>query len=422
MAKKKPEKPRRVPTRRQISHYEHQKKRQRIIRNAGLFVIASVILILGAGWFFGDYQPRQETAIKVNGTEFSMQHYVDVLKLQSQGQSPEYVQAVADITVTNIEQNEILRQGALDLGVTVSDEEIKEELEERELPDSAASKDFVRGQLLMTKLLDTHFDEQVPVNAEQVHIMAMLLESEAQAEEVRAGLGNSGNFTEMAREYSADYLSRLNGRDYGWHTRSISSEFLPEPVVDYAFDAPVNTLSHPLYDEEGEKNLGYWLAKVLDRNEEEEEAHVLLMLLGSEEEALTAVDRLKGGEDFAAVAADLSQLKGAEENKGEYLLAPGMKTAALDEFIFDPAVPVQTLSDPIRDEETTTRGGYWLVKAAGREEDRPIAEADRDVLKAKAFEEWFASLWEDPGNEIDHGYLDEGNHKAWAVEQAVKGL
>ncbi len=422
MAKKKVEKPRHIPTRRQISHYQQQEKRQRIIRNAGLFVIASVILLLIAGWFVGDYQPRQETAIKVNGTEFNMQYYVDMLKLQGRGQSPDYVQSVADITVTNIEQNEILRQGAMDLGITISDEEIKEELEERELPDNAASKDFVRGQLLMTELLDTHFDEQVPVNAEQVHIMAMLLESETQAEEIRAGLGNSGNFTELARELSVGYLSRLNGGDYGWHTRSISGEFLPEPVVDYAFEAPVNTLSHPIQDEEVEKNLGYWLARVLDRNEEEEEAHVLLMLLGSEEEALTAVDRLKGGEDFAAVAADLSQLKGAEENKGEYLLAPGMKTAALDAFIFDPEVPLQALSEPIRDEETTTRGGYWLVKTAGREENRPIAEADRDVLKAKAFDEWFVSLWEDPDNEIDHSYLDEDNHKAWAVEQAIKGL
>ena len=154
-------------------------------------------------------------------------------------------------------------------------------------------------------------------------------------------------------------------------------------------------------------------------NVEEEEAHVLLRLLSSEEAALNAGDRLDAGGSFGDVAGDLSQMKGAEENKGEYMLTPGMMSPTLDEYIFDPAVPLQTVSEPIRDESVATKEGYWLLKITGIEMDRPIEDDDRSLLKAKAFEEWFSARWDDPDTQIDHSYLNEDN-KAWAIKQVGK--
>ena len=419
MAKKKPEKPQRVFTRHQTSHYQQQKKRQRIILSLGIIIITAVILIMGVGWFASEYQPMHEKAITVNDTEFNMQYYVDMLKLQGQDQPAEYIQYLADNTILTIEQNELIRQEALKLGISVSDDEIEAELKTHEPPFNDAHKDLVGGQLLVKRLLDGYFDNQVPTNAEQVYVMAMLLESEAQADEISARLENSDNFTDLAREFSLDYFSSLSGGDYGWHTKDILSGLLPDHIVDYAFAATAGALSRPIYDEETEKGLGYWLVKVLDTNVEEEEAHVLLMLLGSEEAALNASGRLNAGENFAAVAGDFTQLKGVEENKGEYLLAPGMRSPTLDEYIFDPAVPLQTLSEPIRDEGVVTKEGYWLVKITGREIDRPLEEDDRNLLKSKAFNEWFSALWDDPDNQINHSYLNEDN-KEWAIKQVVK--
>lgn len=419
MAKKKPEKPQRVFTRHQISHYQQQKKRQRIILSLGLIIITAVILIMGVGWFVSEYQPMHEKAITVNDTEFNMQYYVDLLKLQGKDQPAEYVQYLADNIILTIEQNELIRQEALKLGISISNDEIEAELKNHEPPFNDAHKDFLSGQLLIKKLLDGYFNNQVPTNAEQIYVMAMLLESEAQVEEIKARLANSDNFTDLAREKSLDYFSRLSGGDYGWHTKDILSGLLPGPIVDNAFAATAGILSRPIYDEETEKGLGYWLVKVLDTNVEEEEAHVLLMLLSSEEAALNASDRLNAGENFAAVAGDLTQLNGVEENKGEYLLTPGMMSPTLDEYIFDPTVPLQTVSEPIRDESVATQGGYWLLKITGREMDRPIEDDDRSLLKAKAFEEWFSARWDDPNNRIDHSYLNEDN-KAWAIKQVVK--
>ena len=419
MTKKKPEKPQRVFTRHQISHHQQQKKKQRIILSLGLIIITAVILIMGAGWFVSEYQPMHEKAITVNDTEFNMQYYVDMLKLQGKDQPAEYIPPLANNVILIIEQNELIRQEALKLGISISDDEIEAALKTHEPPYNDAHKDLLSGQLLAKRLLDGYFDNQVPTNAEQVYVMAMLLESEAQVDEISARLENSDNFTDLAGEKSLDYFSRLSGGDYGWHPKDILVGLLPGHIVDTAFAATAGVLSRPIYDAETEKGLGYWLVKVLDRNVEEEEVHVLLMLLGSEEEALSAGDRLNAGENFAAVAGDLTQLSGVEENKGEYLLTPGTWSPTLDEYIFDPAVPLQTLSEPIRDESVATKAGYWLVKITGREMDRPIEDDDRNLLKAKAFDEWFSARWDDPNNEIDHSYLNEDN-KAWAIKQMVK--
>jgi len=179
-------------------------------------------------------------------------------------------------------------------------------------------------------------------------------------------------------------------------------------------------LSQPVYDEEISKGVGYWLVKVLDRNEEEEETHVQLMLLGSEAEAQQVTGRLEAGEDFATLAKEFSQLAGVEENEGEYSLVPGMISPVMDEFVFDPETELETLSEPIRDETIATEGGYWLIEVVAEDEDRRIEVEDRDWLKAKALNEWVSSLWEDPENEVDDSYLDD-EKKAWAIEQAMRG-
>jgi hypothetical protein len=415
---KKAEKIQHTFTKRQLSHRQQQKRRQRIILSAGLIIITSVILIIGIGWFIGEYQPLHQKAISVNDTEFNMKYFINMLKLQGKDQPAENIRYLAENVIETIEQNELIRQGALGLGFNVSDDEIDEEMKSHDPPFNDAHRDLVRNQLLISKLVDGYFDQQVPEYAEQVHLMAMLLESEAQANEVRSRLENSDNFTELAGEFSLDYFSKFNRGDYGWHPEDILNELLPDHILDYISNAKVETLSRPIYDEETEKGVGYWLVKILDINEEEEEAHVNLMLLGSEKEAQSVIDKLNAGDDFADVAIDFSKLDGVEENEGEFLLSPGMTSSTVDEYVFAPEVALNTLSEPIRDETVATQGGYWLVKIAKREMDREIEDEDRDFLTIKALNEWVSSLWDNPANNIDHSYLDE-DKKTWAIEQAI---
>jgi len=419
LTKKKAEKPQREVTKRQLSHWQRQKRRQRIILGLGIFIIAAVFVIMGVGWYIGQYQPLHQTVIRVNDTKFNMKYYVEMLKLYEGDQPAQYMQYLADSAVKNIEQNELIRQGALKLGISVSDDAVTEELKSSDLPNSDVPRDLVRIQLLISKLQDEYFDQQVPVSAEQVHVMAMLLESEQQATEVKAKLDNDESFAELAEELSLDYLSKTNQGDLGWHPEDILNELLKPTIVEYAFSSEVGVLSQPIYDEELIKAVGYWLIMVLERNEDEEEAHVQAMLLGSEEEAQNVKARQEAGEDFATLAKELSQLDGVEENEGDLgMLTPGIVSPTFDEFVFNPELELEMLSEPIRDDAITTKGGYWLIKMVDKDENRPIDDNDRNLLKAKALDDWVSSLLDDPENEVDDSYLDN-EKKAWAIEQAM---
>ena len=416
--KKKAQKPQREFTRQQLSHWQQQKKRQRIIFTAGIIIIVVVIGIMGGGWYTSQYLPLRQTAIIVNGTEFSMKYYVDMIKVLGSNPSGQYLAYLADEVVTAIEQNELIRQEAQELGFSISKDEVTRELKNSDLPDSDVYRDLARIQLLTMILFDEYFDAQVPVSAEQVHLMAMLLESEAQANDIRARLENDESFAKLAREHSLDNFSRDSQGDFGWHPEIILKEELVAPVIEYAFNAEVGVLSPPIYDEAIEKEIGYWLVRVLDRNVEEDEAHIQIMLLSSEEEAQQTRDRLAAGEDYAALARELSQLKRVADNDGEFLVTPGMKSPVIDEFAFDLEIELETVSEPLRDEDALTKEGYWLVKVADKEADRPIEDGNRNWLKTKALTEWVEALWDDPSNEIDDSYLDS-EKKTWALEQAT---
>ena len=128
MAKKKVEKPKREVTKRQLSHWQQQKKRQRIILGLGIFVVVAVLVVTGVGWYISYYQPLHQTVIRVNKTEFNMDYYIKMLKLYGEGWPIYYMDTLADEVVAVIERNELIRKGALDLGIVVSNKEVDEKL------------------------------------------------------------------------------------------------------------------------------------------------------------------------------------------------------------------------------------------------------------------------------------------------------
>jgi len=421
LAKKgKTEKPKREYTKRQLSRWQQQKRRQRLILGVGVFIIVAALATVGVGWYIGQYQPLHQTVIRVNDTKFNMDYYVKMLKLYGGGQPSSYMYDLADEVVKLIERNELVRQGAMELGISISDEEVDKELKTSDPPISKDYRDVVRIEMLIAKLGDEYFEQMVPVVAEQSYLMAMLLESESQATEVTARLEGGEDFGELAGELSLESFSKGRSGELGWHPKEVLAK-LPVSSIpgEYAFSAEIGVLSQPIYDETVMKDVGYWLAEVLEREEEPQEAHVQAILLGSEEEAWQVRIRLEAGEDFATLAEELSQDDWSKEDGGDLdWLAPETMSPAFDEFVFNSELG--TLSEPIRDDMVVTTKGYWLLQVLGRENNMEISSDDRDLLKALALNEWVSSVWDDPENEIDDSYLDEGK-KAWAIERAKEG-
>ena len=416
--KKKIDKPRRELTRRQLSHWQQQKKRQRLIFISGISIVAAVVIIVTVGWYMSQYRPLHETVIKVNDTEFDMDYYIKALDHYGQG---EYMQTIADEAVKIIQRNELIKQQALELGISISKEEANDKLKENDLPRNDDQRNLISSSMMIEKLRDDYFDKQVPLAAEQRHIMAMFLEDEEQAKEVRARLENGESFTDLAGELSLDDYSQSKQGDLGWHPQGILPLTLGSSLLDeYAFNTEVGALSPPVYDEEYFKNIGYWLIKILETRPEEGEAHVQAMLLGTRIEAQEIKARLENGESFTDLAKELSQHMASKDNGGDLgWISPDETTHAFDEFTFNPDAEVETVSAPLLDDTAWTSGGYWLVKVTEADAQRTIEDTDRDLLKSKALNEWATGVWENHQDEIE-SFLDE-EKKQWAIEKASKG-
>ncbi len=408
--KKKIERPKHKPTKRQLSRWQKQKRRQRFIIGIGTSVIVVALGLVLAGvytqWYVPQVKPLKETVIEVNDTRFDMAYYIDALEYQLGGVPSQQIPYFLDVIVEGIQQNELIRQEALELGITVSDGEVNEEVKSRELPNNQAVRDVTRAQLLVQKLREGYFNEQIPVSTEQRHIMAMFLESESQANDVRARLIAGEDFSQLAGELSLDGYSREKNGDLGWRPEGIINGLLLTSVLEeYVFSYPVGEVVVPVYDVEKTKELGYWLIEVLERNEETGEAHVQAMMLASEEEAQMIISRLSEGEDFTTLAEEYSQLWSDEGGADLGWLAEGDASDVFDEFVFNSETELNMVSAPIRDENISTEGGYWLFKIPDGG-IREISDEDRDLMIEKAMQEWLESLFDDPENTVV-SYLDD---------------
>jgi parvulin-like peptidyl-prolyl isomerase len=416
LAKKKMEKPKRELTKRQ----QHERRR-RFIFSIGISIVVVVLAVLGVGlytqWYVPEYKQLGEVVIEVNDTQFDMAYYIKMLNIYAGGSSLQQMYNAADDVVKLIEQDELIRQEAMKLGISVSDDEVDEALEGYDPPLSEDYRDVVRAQMLMSILNDEYFDKQVPTFAEQRHILAMFLESEDQANEVGARLEAGEDFAQLAGELSLEATTKEKEGDLGWQPEGVLTLSRGLPVVDeYAFSAEAGVLSQPVPDEARAKTVGYWLVKVLSRDEELGEASLKVMLLGSEPEANEVRARLEAGEDFATLAKELSQHEASKESGGDFDLTEGTMSSAFNDFAF--SAELNELSQPIRDDRESTKGGYWLIKVTEIEDDRQITDDDRSLLKMDTLSKWAEGLFDDPANSVK-SYLDE-EKKMWAALYAAR--
>jgi hypothetical protein len=426
LAKKKKEKPRREFTRRQRSRWEQQKRRQRLIFGAAILIAVAVLSVIGVGvyqgWYVKDYKPLHETVIEVNETKFDMDYYIKVVKFYAQDMSTDYIPYVASYVVDIIERNELIRQEAEALGITVSDDAVDERLANNGLPPNDEYRDIARATLLMEKMRDEYFDGQLPLTAEQRHVMAMFLESEAQADDITARLEAGEDFGELAAEYSVDDTTKGAEGDLGWCPAGVLPLLVDSEVLEEnAFSLEVGALSPPVYEATKSKKVCYWLIKVMgvDDSVEPVEASVWAILVGSEAEANDIAARLEAGEDAAELAAEHSLYPASQDSGGELVVHPSEVTAPFDDYVFGEGVPLDTLSAPIRDDTVSSNGGYWLIEVTESQADRVIDDEIRGELNNNALNEWIAAIMADPENVLV-SHLDEEKTN-WAVSYIIGG-
>jgi parvulin-like peptidyl-prolyl isomerase len=431
LAKKKNiKKPPRQITKRQLSSIKRQKRRQNFIFYGGILVIAVVLVIVFVGLYIGEIRPYHQTVVKVYDREYSAQYLMDAVKAYAIKTYGDYYTdelLLQDISYfvsqasSYIVYAELVRHAAEDLEITVSDDEVKNDLEENEIKVNDASVDIARLSFLEEKLLEEHFIPQIPASAKQVNMMAMFLESETQVNEIKSELVTSDNFTGLAEEYSLESYTSSEKGDLGWNTREYLEYELGTSVpVEYAFDAEIGTLSQPIYDENLTKSIGYWLVNVLERDDENNQAHVQVILSGSEEEANRILQRFINGEDFGELVTEFSLDDDSREQGGDLgWVTSGSRSTAFDAYVFNPETENVNIIGPFPDTSVSTTGGYWLVKVVDREEDRPLDEEERESLAEQDYNDWVAQLWEDATDEIDQDGLTL-EVQEWIIEKITE--
>ena len=402
---------RQVPTKRQQAKWERQNRIRRIIIIASTIFIIGIISCVAGGYYVEHVKPFHEKVITVNDASFDMRYYIDTLDAYTRGQgiAANDTYNYTDVVAQYIEDTELMRQGASELNITVSDEEIDTKIAELNLPDTIAYRDLMEGTLLGEKFLG-YFDSQLSNEMLQAYIQMMLVESEDVAEEVLERANRGENFTALVGEFSYDNETKQHDGNVGW----LPQEVMP-PKIAEAFNLSPGEISQPIYDNSTTKSVGYWLLRV-NETDPEKGRNVSAILLGSEQEAWEIKGELDEGADFGELARNYSQhsskywdgrLGWLEEESNAF-------STAFIEAAFQ--LPIGQVSEPVKDETVPTRGGYWIVKVVDKQE-RALDSELRTILRNKHFIDWLDLR---RASSIIENKLDAAR-KYWAAQKVIEG-
>jgi parvulin-like peptidyl-prolyl isomerase len=408
----------RVPTKRQLSKWQRQMRIRRIV------IIAAVVFLVGIAIWVGleyrkDYMsdPLRQVVIKVNGVSFTMGYYVKVIDGYTAGMNSTDLYYLGDTIANDIANSiirtEVLRQGAKNLGIEVTPEEIDAALSAANISKEVvqqyeeAFQQMANSYLLEEKLKE-YFGSNLTDTMEQAHVQAMLVESQEVATELIADIEAGGNFTALAKEFSCN--SSVEG-DLGW----LPEELMPNSLIaDAAFNFTPGETIHSIYDATATKDVGYWLIEVTGKQDGNITARA--MLLGSKAEAEWVKAQLAAGGNFSALAGSYSQHKSKTAGGELGLLKPGaMGSNDFDAVAFN--LTLNEISEPVKDTAVNTTGGYWLVKVIDRG-DHELDETVKNDLVDKylndSFEAWAKN------STIENLLVDQAK-RAWALEQVMQG-
>lgn len=230
--------------------------------------------------------PVEGLAALVNGQPISSEEYEsqveqveaffeqEGLNAESEEGRERLAQARRQVLEQMIDQ-ELIRQAAVEMGISISDEELESSIEgiveqsgggdgfNQSLQATGTTYDVFR-QMLLDQLLSEAVYSSVTASinsvAEQVHARHILLPTREMAEEVLARLQTGEDFAYLARECSEDISSRETGGDMGFFPRGV----MPDEVEEVAFGLEVGDMSGIV-----ESQFGFHVIQVLERDERE---------------------------------------------------------------------------------------------------------------------------------------------------------
>ena len=404
------------------SRLAKQKKQKKVTLWASIGIVAVVAIVLVTGFVTQQLIPviipLHKTVLTVNEISYNAQYIARLVNYFTGGDAT-YAYSYIDYAIETAKQDELIKEGAARLGITVTDDEIKSYITTNKLKDNATTRDIAYASTLYQKLTDQKFKPQVGTSGPQRDTFVMLLESAAQAESVKARLKAGESFADITAALSLDSTTVTDKGDIGFHPAGIIDGLLSATGLnDKIFTGSVNDLSY-YYDDAKSKQLGYWIIKVTDRTTTNgvQTAKASGMLLPTIEKAQDILQQLASGGDFATLAKQNSQDSATKDKGGDLgTLTSGTSTGAYISYVFDANTQVGQLSQPIQTKDSSTAGAYWLYQIVSAQPNRDFTADDQTTLVNKAFSDWAKSLSDDPSNVINAVTLTEAQRDLIATE------
>jgi parvulin-like peptidyl-prolyl isomerase len=363
-------------------------------------------------------KPFRQPAAKINGTTYDMDYYIKMLELYSKGQDATQTATMADNLINVMQYNQAVDRSAPELGISVSSDEVKSGMKTLALPDDKVYTDAVGSMLLASKLVNDYFDKQVPASVEQVETQALFVESTDVADKVAARLSVGENFTALATEYSLEPITRDNGGNLGWLPKGFTDILLGNlgnsALKDIPFTLEPGQLSQPTFDGKVTKQLGYWVVQVTEKDPTKG-SHVRAILTGSRHDADEIRAKIIAGEDFANLVKTYSQDAASAQQDGD--MGWTGEGGITNRLVVGLAMPLESgaMSQPGADTSVQTVGGFWLVRALNKDENRVLDDSTRQTLRLGLFQNW---MTEKMKNDSVEKLLTE-DQKMWAINLVV---
>ena len=212
----------------------------------------------------------------VNGEVISRERFLRELERRRREAFGLDEDALQTFVLTGLIHETLTAQAAARMGILLTDDELNAELAALQglLQNDATAwsawleqngytepefSDALRAQLLTAKVRDSVVGDVSTRTSRQVHARHILVETEAQAQDIAVQLQGGASFVDLAAQYSRDVTTRDQGGDLGWFT----PEELLEPIVaEVAFAQPIGGISAPVVT-----RLGYHIIQTLEFDE-----------------------------------------------------------------------------------------------------------------------------------------------------------
>ena len=327
-------------------------RNRRLIIGSIAAVLVVAVVISGVGYYRTYFGPPRRTALSVGERSFSAADLATRAKLDiadNAGEDPQKPTVPdLDTIVKQMEDEEVARQTAGDIGITTSTDEVNASIGER------------------------------------------------------LGVDFGGPGTPFDRAYR-DELNRSGLNDDEYH-QLIQADVIEKKVQAIMTDAVPESSDQV----EGQ---------VILVPSEEEAKTVLERLKGKPEKAPaggrgnenTVVERFVGAEDFSTVATSASRDTETASTGGNLDWTPyGVLDPQIEKTVF--ALDKDKISDPIQGAD-----GFWIVKVTGRRQGAAVDDTQRQALVKDGYRAWL-----DHGAEALHAetFLDD-DMRAWVLSEAL---